>query len=89
MVEYCFCDGQLMVDDILFLHKHEQEFVRIRDRMWSVHLPNVNPTVVVTLILDNTEHRDRTYVIYAHDKQFFDNIIELEQSPDSDYSQLR
>ena len=86
MVEYCFWDGQLMVDDILLLHNLQQEFVRIRDKIGSVHLPNVNPSSEDTLILDNTENRNRTYEIYALDKQFFDNIIELDQVPDANYS---
>ena len=89
MVEYCFWDRQLMVDDILLLHNLEQEFVRIRDRIGSVRLSNVNPTTEDTLILDNTEYRERTYEIYALDKQFFDNIIELDQASDTNYSKKR
>lgn len=80
MVEYCFWDGQLMVDDILLLHNLEQDLVRIKERIGSVDLPNVNPTKLEgNHSLDNADNRNRTYEIYALDKQFFDNIVELGQ----------
>ena len=75
-----------MVDDILLLHNLEQELARIREKIGSVHLPNVNPSHEDTLILDNAENRNRTYEIYALDKQFFDNIMELDQAPYTNYS---
>jgi len=81
MIEYCFSDGQLMVDDILLLHNLDQGLVRIRDRIGSVQLPRTNTSRGEIPLLDNQENRSRVYDIYAHDKQFFDRIQGIDQAP--------
>jgi hypothetical protein len=84
MIEYCFWDGQLLVDDILLLYNLDQGLVRIRDRIGSVQLPHIDASPGDIPILDNTENRSRAYEIYALDKQFFDSILELDQAPNTE-----
>mgnify|MGYP001814597721 FL=1 len=88
MIEYCFRDGQLMVDDILLLHNIDQGLERVKDRIGSVKLHRINASPDDIPFLDNLENRKRVYDIYAHDKLFFDRILEVDQAPDTESARV-
>lgn len=79
MIEYCFWDGKLMVDDILLLHNLEPRLTVLSDRIGPVQMPHVNASPGSIHSLENTENRNRVYEIYGHDKQLFDSISEIDQ----------
>jgi hypothetical protein len=74
MIEYCYKDRQLMVDDILLLDNLDQGMARIKGAIGPVALPHLNSSTGGHPTLDTAEHRRRVYEIYAPDKELFDSI---------------
>lgn len=75
MIEYCFTNGELMVDDILILENIEHDLARIENSIGMVTLPHLNSSKKEQQNLVNEEDRDKAYEIYAHDKMLYDRII--------------
>jgi hypothetical protein len=77
MIEYCFSDGELMLDDILILENLDKELRRVRKILGDVKLPRINSSVKANHGLDTPENRERVYEIYTADKQFYDRLLAI------------
>lgn len=82
MIEYCFTDGELMLDDILVLENIEHDLARIENSIGMIRLPHLNSSNHRQHSLDNGDNRDRVYEIYAHDKMLYDGIINTRDGAD-------
>lgn len=79
MVDYCYFNGQLMVDDILLIDSLDQDLARIGERIGSSSMLHENRSHTTYSHLDCTENRGMVYELYSLDKQLYDEVVDTVQ----------
>lgn len=79
MVEYCFFEQQLVVDDILLLESLPGELKRIESVTGPLILTKLNSSRNYSE-LDTQINRDRVYRLYEADKSLHDQVSRLQKT---------